>query len=149
MSGMTVNLSGLAAIHARMANLSREQQTKLGQSANRAGAVSIAKKVKAAASVSNVLEGAVRNRKTKAGSVRQEVHHKISNSIKVKKTKSNDPSKVVNSIVAGTYTANFEEFGSIHNTPNPFMRTAFDQGQQDAIDAISKLLGKRLVKAGF
>jgi HK97 gp10 family phage protein len=141
-------VNGLAGLQARLSNLSREQQTKLGQAANRAGAAVVAKKVKAAAPVSSVPEGAVRNRHTKGGTTRQEIHHKISNSIKVKKAKSNDPTKVVNSIVAETYTANFVEWGSIHNAPNPFMRNAFDQAQPEAIAQLAKILNKRLMKVG-
>lgn len=148
MSGLTVNLTGFAKLGTRLENLSKEQQTKIGQAANRAGAAVIAKKAKATAPVSNQAEGSTRTRHTKGGTTRQEVHKKIVNSIKVRKTKSDSTTKVQSSIAVETYTANFVEFGSIHNAPNPFLRTAFTQGEQDAINQIAKVLDKRLVKAG-
>jgi HK97 gp10 family phage protein len=147
-SGLTVNLSGFSALHTRLEKLSNDQQTKIGQAANRAGAVIIAKKAKASAPVSTQAEGSTRTRHTKGGTTRQEVHKKIVNSIKVKKAKSDATTKVKNRIVVGTYTAHYVEFGSIHNAPNPFLRTAFEQGEQDAINQIAKVLDKRLVKAG-
>jgi HK97 gp10 family phage protein len=148
MTGLTVNLNGFTALQARLGQLSKDQQTKIGQSANRAGAAVIAKKVKESAPVSSVAEGSIRTRHTKSGTTRQENHHKIVNAIKVKKTKSDSTTKVQNSIAIGTYTANFVEFRSIHNAPNPFLRTAFEQGQQEAIDKIAQFLDKKLIRAG-
>lgn len=143
----SVSMHGFAALNARMANLSKDQQTKLGQQANRVGAVVIAKKIKEVAPVSNQAEGSIRNRRNKDGSTRQEVHRKITNHIKVRKRKTSTPTQVKNSIEVESYIARFVELGSIHNAPpNPFFRTGFNQAQPDAIAAIAKSLGKKLTR---
>jgi HK97 gp10 family phage protein len=145
-TGVTINMHGLAALNQRMSALPKDVQTKLGQQANRVGAAVIAKKAKELAPVSNQAEGSIRTRHTKSGTTRQEVHKKIVNSIKVRKTKTTTPTQVQNSIAVETYTATYVELGSIHNTPNPFLRNAFTQAQPDAIAAIAKSLGKKLTR---
>lgn len=144
----TVSTSGFAQLEARMKTLGDDVATKIGQSANRAGAAVIAKKVKADAPVGPDSEGSIRNRKRKSGKVVQEKHTKIVNNIRVKKVKA-PAGRVENAIVVGkdAYHASMVEFGSIHNAPNPFFRTAFALASEDAIAAVSKILERRLQKA--
>jgi HK97 gp10 family phage protein len=149
MSGLAVNLTGFSALNQRLTKMAREDATKTGQAANRAGAAAAAKAMMAAAPVGPDAEGSIRQRTRKGGKKVEEVHHKIVNSIKVRKVRSRTDGTVENKIVAGTYIASLNEFGSIHNAPNPFMRRAFDASQQTIMDAIAKTLDKRLTKKGI
>lgn len=148
MSGFTANLQGFAQLQQRMNQLSKAEATKAGQIANRAGAAVIAKKAKASAPVSNVAEGAAITRNTKGGSTRTEKHRKIQNWIKVRKTKGDTPTQVHNAVSVEAYQAQFVEFGSIRQAPNPFVRTAFESNNQEIIDAMAKVLNRQLVKRG-
>lgn len=147
-AGFTVSTSGFKDLEARMKLLGNDVATKVGQSANRAGAVVIAKAVKAAAPIGPDAEGSTRRRKRKSGKVVEEKHHKISQNVKVRKVKSAAGS-VENAVTVGNaYHASFVEFGSIHNAPNPFFRTAFEGSKDAALGQIKKILGRRLDKAG-
>lgn len=148
MSGFTANLQGFSQLQRRMEQLSKVEATKAGQIANRAGAAVIAKKAKASAPSSNVAEGATITRNTKGGTTRTEKHHKIVNWIKVRKTKGDTPTQVHNAVSVEAYQAQFVEFGSIHNSPNPFLRVAFESNNQEIIDAMAKVLTRQLVKRG-
>jgi HK97 gp10 family phage protein len=148
MSGFTANLSGFAQLQARLNQLSKEEATKAGQIANRAGAAVLRKKAMEGAPVSNVAEGTQITRHNKSGTTRVEKHRKIINWIKVKKTKSDSPTKVQNTVSVGAYQASFVEHGSIHNAPNPFFRRAFEAHNQEIIDAMAKVLNRQLVKRG-
>lgn len=79
--------SGFAQLEQRLKQLSREDATKAGQSANRAGAAVLKKAVEKEAPVSNVAEGTKITRHTKGGKTREETHHKIKNNVKIKKSK--------------------------------------------------------------
>jgi len=146
---VTVTTTGFAALEARMQSLSNDVATKIGQAANRAGAVVIAKKIKETAPIGPDAEGSTRNRKRKNGTVVQEAHTKIVNNIKVRKVRA-ESGKVVNAIVVGrdAYHASMVEFGSIHNAPNPFFRTGFALASEDAVDRVKAILDRRLTKAG-
>lgn len=149
MSAFTANLSGFRQLEARMASLSKAEATKAGQIANRAGASVLAKKIRDTAPDGPLAEGASVNRVRKGGQVVTETHHKIKNWIKIKKTKSDSTDKVQNSVyVAKGYHAAFVEFGSIHNAPNPFFRTAFEQNKQAIVDAMKRVLERQLIKRG-
>lgn len=41
----------------------------------------------------------------------------------------------------------FNEFGTVHQSPQPFMRPAFDQGKTQAVEQIKKRLLQRIEKA--
>jgi len=148
MSGMTVKLGGFAALEKRLNEISREHATKIGQSANRAGAVEILKQAKAQAPVGPTAEGAKSNRHRKGGSVVEEIHHKIANWLRVKKVRAPEGRVESAVTVSKAYHAYWVEFGSVHNAPNPFMKRALDTAQQAAIDRIAAVLEKRLTKAG-
>lgn len=147
---ITANMRGLNALQRRLESLSKEEATRAGQIANRAGAAVLRKKVMETAPNSpKTTEGEVRTRHNKGGTTRPEKHRKIVNNVKVKKTKSTDPTQVHNAVaIVGAYHASYVEFGSIHNTANPFMVRALESSQQSIIDAIAKVLNKQLVKRG-
>lgn len=146
---MSATLTGLADLERRVALLTSDLATKVGQSANRAGAKKYSDLLKAAVPVGPTPEGAVRLRRRKSGTVRREIHHKLRNSIRIKKIRSDHIHKVVNAVTVGkAYHAAFIEFGSIHNPPNPVMRKTLEDNQQAIIDEMAKVLNKRLVKAG-
>lgn len=147
---INVNLSGFAQLQARLQALSKEEATKAGKIANRAGAAVLRKQtIKDAPRSSKTTEGEIRTRHNKDGSTRQEVHGKIANHVVVKKTKSPSSTEVHNAVaINGAYHAVFVEFGSIHNAANPFMLKALTTSQQSVIDAISKVLNKQLIKRG-
>ncbi len=144
------NVRGLAALQARLESLSKEEATKAGQIANRAGAAVLRKAVIAKAPNSpKTTEGEVRTRHTKGGATRQEVHNKIVNSVRVKKVKASQQGEVKNSVaIFGAYHATFVEFGSIHNSADPFMLRAYEESEDSIIETIAKVLGKQLVKRG-
>ncbi len=146
------DMRGLNALNRRLTSMAKEEATKAGQSANRAGAAVLAKAVKQAAPTSTrTTEGETRTRHNKGGTTRQETHGKIINHVKVKKLKSTDPTQVKNGVVIGpkAYHASFVQFGSIHNAADPFMLRAFEDSQQSIIEAISKMLERQLVKRGM
>jgi HK97 gp10 family phage protein len=144
------NMRGLAALQKRLENLSKEEATKAGQVANRAGAAVLRKEViKTAPNSPKTKEGEVRTRHNKDGSTRKETHHKIVNSVKVKKTKGAKTTEVNNAVtINGAYHASFVEFGSIRNTADPFMLRALNASQDTIIETIAKVLNKQLVKRG-
>lgn len=146
---VTVTTTGFAALDTRMKSLSNDIATKVGQSANRAGAVVIQKKIKEGVPIGPHAEGSIRNRTRKSGKVVQEKHTKIINNVKVRKVRA-EAGRVINAIVIGkdAYHASFVEFGSIHNAPNPFFRTGFALASEDAVDRIKTVLARRLDKAG-
>ncbi len=140
-------VKGFAELKRWLEQYSREQQTKVGQQMSRAGAKVVAERTRQNAPVSDVAEGATRTRKTKGGTTRTEEHHKIKNSIRVKKTRNESSTKVQTSVTTSdAYQAGFEEFGSIHNAANPFMRTSAEEAAPDAIDAMAKTLKRALDK---
>lgn len=145
-----VNLRGFSDLQRRLETLSKEEATKAGQIANRAGAAVLRKKViESAPNSPKTTEGETRTRHNKGGTTRQETHHKIVNSVKVKKLKAGQAGEVKNAVtIVGAYHASFVEFGSIHNTADPFMLRALKANEQSIMDAISKVLNKQLIKRG-
>ena len=148
MSAVNATLKGFAGLEARLKLLGDDVATKIGQAANRAGAVLLLARVKAAAPVGPTPEGAQIIRNTKKGS-RTETHHKIRNNLKVIKKRTFGQNAVSNSITVGkAYQASFVEFGSIRQAPNPFMRNALENNQDEAIAKIAAIIEKRLTKMG-
>lgn len=148
---ITANMKGLAAFQQRIEQLSKQEATKAGQVANRAGAAILKKEIiKTAPNSPKTTEGEKRTRHNKGGTTREETHGKIVNHVGIKKTKSNDPTKVQNSVFIDgkAYHASFVEFGSINNAADPFMLEALRSAQQPIIDTLAKVLNKRLIKAG-
>lgn len=144
----TFSTSGFQALERRLQQLSREDATKAGQSANRAGAVVLRKAVEAEAPVSNVAEGTVITRHNKNGSTRTETHEKIKNHVKVKKQRAAE-GRVENLVyISGAYHAVFVERGSIHNAPNPFMLKALEGHKDEIVAAMAKALNKGLIRRG-
>ena len=41
----------------------------------------------------------------------------------------------------------FQEYGTVHHGPQPFMRPALDQGKSQAIEAMKKKIKERIDKA--
>jgi len=146
--GFTYSTSGFKQLEQRLNKLSREDATKAGQSASRAGAVVVQKAAIKEAPVSQVAEGKQITRHNKGGTTRQETHHKISKNIKVKKGKAPE-GRVENLVtVAKGYHASMVNFGSIHNQPNPFMLRALEASKDDYIAAVAKALNKALIRRG-
>ncbi len=144
-----VNLTGFTDMAKRLEKLAKEDATKAGIAANRAGATVLRKGVqKGAPDSPRTTEGEIRTRRTKGGGTRKEVHHKIKNWVRVKKTKGTSPTTVQNAVTIYAYTATYVEFGSIHNAPDPFFKRAIDTSKQAIIDAMAKMLNKQLIKRG-
>lgn len=141
--GLTYNLAGFAELDKALSELSTDVATKIGQAADRAGAMVIAKAVSDAAPDGPTAEGVM---ETRHG--REIPHAKIKNHVKVKKTKNVSPTKVQTTITTTTaIQALWEEFGSIHNAPTRFMSKAVGASAQAAIDQIAATLRKRIDKA--
>lgn len=147
---ITSNVRGLAALQKRLETLAKEDATKAGQVANRAGAAVLRKEViKTAPNSTKTTEGEMRTRHTKGGATRNETHHKIVNSVRVKKTKTAQATEVTNAVtIVGAYHASFVEFGSIRNTADPFMLRALNASTDTIIETIAKVLNKQLIKRG-
>lgn len=145
---VTVNLHGFSQLSQRLSRLAKEDATKAGQVANRAGATVLRKAVVNEAPVSQkTTEGETRNRGT-----RTETHGKIKNNVIVRKTKSATTSTQVQNSVGvkkNAYHASFVQFGSIHNSADPFMLRALQSNEQPIIDAIGRSLNKQLVRRGI
>ena len=119
MSSFSFTTSGFRQLEQRLNQLSREDATKAGQAANRAGAAVLKKEIEKEAPVSNVAEGATITRRNKSGTTRQETHHKISKNVKIKKQRVDTDGRVENLVhIAKGYHAHMVEFGSIHNQPD-------------------------------
>lgn len=142
------DLKGFAELDRRLKSLSSDVQTKIGQSANRAGAVVIARVVKRNAKIGPTPEGAIRKRRRKGGAKVESAHRKIVNSIKVRKTRNLETTKVQNTIAIYAPQASWEEFGSIHNKATHFMEKSVDEAKPNALGAMAKTLNKRLTRAG-
>lgn len=147
---ITSQVRGLNALQRRLESLAKDEATKAGQIANRAGAAILRKEViKTAPNSPKTTEGEVRFRHNKGGSARTETHNKIVNSVKVRKIKASEAGQVKNAVtIVGAYHSIFVEFGSIRNSADPFMLRALDNSQQSIIDAVSKVLNKQLIKRG-
>jgi len=146
---VSVNLTGFADLQRRLERLSKEEATKAGQAANRAGAVVVRKAaIQEAPDSPKTTEGEVRTRHNKGGSTRREVHHKIKNWIKVKKTRSTSATEVQNTVAIFAYQSLFVQFGSIHNAADPFFQRAVDNNKQSIIEAMAKVLNRQLVRRG-
>ncbi len=143
------NVRGLAELNRAMEKLTKEEATKAGQVAARAGAAVLRKAAIANAPNSpKTTEGEVRTRHNKGGTTRKEVHRKIVNHIKVKKLKASQNGEVKYSVDVFSYHSTFVEFGSIHNSADPFMLRAYQDSEDSMIETIAKVLNKQLVKRG-
>lgn len=149
MASMSFKLTGFKELDARLKLLSSDIATKVGQQADRAGAVVLAKAVEAAAPDSRLEEGHPMRQGRKGGGTREYPHSKIKNNVKVRKTRNVSSTKVQSTVTAGpAFQASFEEFGSIHNRPTRFFSRAVLANMDAAVAAISAGLNKRLTKRG-
>lgn len=145
------NVRGLAELNRAFEKISKQEATKAGQVANRAGAAVYRKAViKAAPNSPVTTEGQKRTRKNKGGTKREEIHGKIVNNVYVRKTRSSVPTQVHNEVFIGgkAYHANFVMWGSIHNTADPFMLDALKSSEEPLIATMAKVLNKQLIKRG-
>lgn len=141
------HVSGLADLERRMKALARDQATKVGQAANRAGTKKLADSIRAEAPEGPTPEGQLMNRKRKSGKVVQEPHKKIKNHVKIKKVRVSEGS-VENAVSIDVVHAGMVEFGSIHNPADPFMTRGFEKAKDDAIEEVKKVIDRRLKEAG-
>lgn len=146
---MTVNVTGMAQLNARLQRLGKDVATKTGQAANRAGAAYVAKKIAQAAPDGPDADKSRRTRKLKNGTQVVYEHRKLNKNIKVKRIKASRDGEVINQITTGNaFHGLFVELGSIHNQPQPFFESTFEAEKQNAIDKIKVTLRKRLAKLG-
>lgn len=146
--GLTFTMTGWSDLENRLKQLSSTDATKAGQSANRAAAAYMVKKIREAAPDGPSAEGSIRNRKRKSGTVVQEKHEKIKNHVRVRKGRANDANTVENLVIVDPYHASYEEFGSIHNQATHFVEKTFDRESQAALDVMAKALNKGLIRRG-
>lgn len=144
-----IEVKGLRELGLALQTLDKDIQTKIARAAVAAGAAIVKKAAKAKAPVSTpesnpeVAPGYLRDsiisrrqrRTTKTAEYAVTVRHKG--------PKANLRKDKTNPYQIGIYA----EFGTVKQSPHPFMRPAFDQTKQQAAEAIKKRLTQRIEKA--
>lgn len=147
---VSVEVRGLRELGRQLAELQKDIQTKVARSAVSAGAQVIRKlaKAKAPASTSPALtpevppgylrDSIIARRQTKS---RKTAEYAVT--VRHKGKRANLRKDGTNPYQVGI----FNEFGTVKMPARPFMRPAFEQGKQAALEQIQKRLRDRIAKA--
>lgn len=132
-------IQGAAEIERRLQAIGKEMSSRIIQTATRAGAKPMQQAVQAAAPDGPRAEGE---------QVGPRTHNKIKNSIRIKKGKSKFENAAVVIVHTGlAFHALFQERGTIHIAPRPFMAEAISGARQSVLDAMRKALERGLARA--
>ena len=140
---VTVKVQGLTNLGERMRNLSEDMNKKIARSATGAAA-SVVKKAaerKAPVDTGNLKRNIIAKRIPPA-----RTQHTSEHIVTVRKGKLTEKQK--GSGLQDAFYASWVEFGTAKMAARPFLRPAFDQNIQAAIDAMKKKIEQRLDKAG-
>lgn len=133
-------VEGLKALGAKLNDMGEEMTTKIarGATAAAAGVVKKSAQAKAPKRTGNLAKNIITKRLGKSQTALTSEHIVTIRRKRTKKQKE-----------AGTesaYYGMFVEFGSIHNTPNPFLRPAFDENVSKAIETMKSVISDRIAR---
>ena len=140
---VTVKVEGLADLGARMKGLSEAVNNRIARAATAAGAVVIRNSAqqKAPVDTGNLKKNIIVKRLPKGESSLTSEHI-----VTVRKGKLTAKQK--SSGLKDAYYGQFVEFGTAKMPAQPFLRPAYDENKQRAVEAIKDRIAARLKKAG-
>lgn len=144
---ITVKTEGLKELYARMRGLGLVVTTRYARAATAAGANVIKKRaIRNVISSPSVDQGDLRDniitKRIPPSQTRLTSAHIVTVRGKGRKATKKTGAK------RGAPHAHFVEYGTVNMPAEPFLRPAYDQGKGEAIDAMIKLLKRRLERAG-
>lgn len=140
---VTVKIDGLSDLGKRLSTLSADMQGKVARAATAAGAVVIKNAAiqKAPEDTGNLKRNIIAKRIPKSQTDLSSEHI-----VTVRKGKKTAKQKAAG--IRDAYYASWVEFGTVKMAAQPFLRPAFDQNKETAVDAIKNRLEARIKKAG-
>ncbi|MDP9991967.1 HK97 gp10 family phage protein [Variovorax boronicumulans] len=141
---VTVKVEGLRELGERMKSLSEDVNNRIARAATAAGAVVIrnAAQAKVPVDTGNLKKNIIVKRLPKGESAGLTSEHIVT----VRKGKLTKKQKSTG--LKDAYYGQFIEFGTVKAPARPFLRPAFDQNKEKAVDAIKSRIDARLKKAG-
>lgn len=143
MGSVTLKIDGLSDLGKRLQTLSADMQGKVARAATAAGAVVIKNSAiqKAPEDTGNLKKNIIAKRLPKSETSLTSEHI-----VTVRKGKKTAKQKAAG--IRDAYYASFVEFGTAKMAAQPFLRPAFDQNKERAVDAMKNRLEARIKKAG-
>ncbi|MBS0344763.1 MAG: HK97 gp10 family phage protein [Proteobacteria bacterium] len=143
MASVTLKIEGLSDLGKRLQTLSADMQGKVARAATAAGAVVIKNAAiqKAPEDTGNLKKNIIAKRLPKSETSLTSEHI-----VTVRKGKKTAKQKAAG--IRDAYYGVFVEFGTAKMTAQPFLRPAFDQNKEKAVDAMKNRLEARIKKAG-
>jgi HK97 gp10 family phage protein len=142
-SSVTVKVGGLRELGERMKGLSEDMNKRIARAATAAGAVVIrdAAKQKAPVLTGNLRKNIIVKRIPKGESPLTSEHI-----VTVRKGKLTKKQRAAG--LEDAFYGVFVEYGTAKTAAQPFLRPAYDQNKEKAVQAIKDRIAKRLAKAG-
>lgn len=140
---VTVQVDGLRELGERMKSLKSDMANRIARAATAAGSVVIRNAAQQSVPVDtgNLKKNIIVKRLPK-GEARFTSEHIVT----VRKGRLTDKQKTAG--LKSAYYGTFVEFGTAHTPARPFLRPAYDQNKERAVEAIKDRIDKRLRKAG-
>ncbi|MBN8749523.1 MAG: HK97 gp10 family phage protein [Variovorax sp.] len=137
---VTIEVKGLRELGERLQAMGEEMATKIARSATgaAAGKVKAAAQLKAPKRTGNLARNIITKRLGKSQTSMTSEHI-----VTVRRKRTAGQKK---SGEQSAYYGQFVEFGSIHNVPQPFLRPAFDENVQGAIDTMKSVIASRITR---
>lgn len=135
-----IKVEGLQALGAKLQAMGEEMTTKIARGATGAAANLVKKSAqqKAPKRTGNLARNIITKRLGKSDSSLTSEHIVTVRRRRTKGQKSSGEKSA--------YYGQFVEFGSIHNVPNPFLRPAFDENVQRAIETMKSVISDRIAR---
>jgi HK97 gp10 family phage protein len=135
-----IKVDGLQALGAKLQELSEEMSTKIarGATAAAAGVVKKSAQQKAPKRTGNLAKNIITKRLGKSQTTLTSEHIVT---VRRKRTKAQKAAGE-----ESAYYGKFVEFGSIHNTPHPYLRPAFDENVSQAIDTMKTVIADKIAR---
>lgn len=133
-----IRVDGLQALGAKLREMGDEMTTKIARGATGAAADVVKKSAqeKAPKRTGNLAKNIITKRLSKSQTNLTSEHI-----VTVRRKRTAGQKK---SGAQSAYYGQFVEFGSIHNVPQPFLRPAFDENVQGAIDTMKSVIASRI-----
>lgn len=143
MASVTVKIDGLSDLGKRLQTLSDDMQGKVARAATAAGAVLVKNAAirKAPEDTGNLKRNVIAKRIPKSQTNLTSEHI-----VTVRKGKKTAKQKAAG--LRDAYYASWVEFGTVKMAPQPYLRPAFDENKEKAVQAIKDRLEARIKKAG-